>query len=181
MTDNIRWGLDNPHPFSQMKTELIWEGKYDEYGNRRAVDIAGCRKAASKEQEKWIYLYVTEGNFEELSDNRLKTLLRMCKPSLRRLITEVIHPQLSLPFGEPEPEEDTGVSVFLSDTEFRQLPTRYQKAIAQAVTLLYFSKKERGRVFCAGAWTMRAICLLFLFCRQPHQRPVETACNLIDV
>ncbi len=31
MTDNIRWGLDNPHPFSQMKTELIWEGKCDEY------------------------------------------------------------------------------------------------------------------------------------------------------
>jgi len=42
MADNIRWGLDNPHPFSQMKTELIWEGKYDEYGNRRTVDIAGC-------------------------------------------------------------------------------------------------------------------------------------------
>jgi len=41
MADNIRWGLDNPHPFSQMKTELIWEGKYDEYGNRRAVDVAG--------------------------------------------------------------------------------------------------------------------------------------------
>jgi adenine-specific DNA-methyltransferase len=42
MNKNIRWGLDNPHPFSKMKTELIWEGKYDEYGNRRAVDIAGC-------------------------------------------------------------------------------------------------------------------------------------------
>jgi hypothetical protein len=41
MADNIRWGLDNPHPFSKMKTELIWEGKYDEYGNRRAVDVAG--------------------------------------------------------------------------------------------------------------------------------------------
>ena len=25
-----------------MMAELIWEGKYDEYGNRRAVDIAGC-------------------------------------------------------------------------------------------------------------------------------------------
>lgn len=35
MTDNIRWGLDNPHPFSQMQTELIWKAKYDEYGNRR--------------------------------------------------------------------------------------------------------------------------------------------------
>ena len=42
MTDKIRWGLDNPHPFSKMKTELIWEWKYDEYDKRRAVDIAAC-------------------------------------------------------------------------------------------------------------------------------------------
>jgi hypothetical protein len=28
MANNIRYGLDNPHPFSQMKTELIWEGEY---------------------------------------------------------------------------------------------------------------------------------------------------------
>ena len=48
MADNIRWGLDNPHPFSQMKTELIWEGKYDEYGTRRAVDIAGCAMPLQK-------------------------------------------------------------------------------------------------------------------------------------
>ena len=48
MTDKIRWGLDNPHPFSQMKTELIWEGKYDEYGNRRMVDIAGCAMPLQK-------------------------------------------------------------------------------------------------------------------------------------
>ena len=48
MANNIRWGLDNPHPFSQMKTELIWEGKYDEYGNRRTVDIAGCAMPPQK-------------------------------------------------------------------------------------------------------------------------------------
>jgi len=48
MTNNTRWGLVNPHPFSQMKTELIWEGKYDEYGNRRAVDIAGCAMPLQK-------------------------------------------------------------------------------------------------------------------------------------
>jgi len=48
MSDKIRWGLDNPHPFSQMKTELIWEGKYDEYGNRRTVDIAGCAMPLQK-------------------------------------------------------------------------------------------------------------------------------------
>ncbi len=37
MTNNIRWGLDKPHPFSHMKTELLWKGKYDEYGNRRGM------------------------------------------------------------------------------------------------------------------------------------------------
>ncbi|MCB7128986.1 MAG: site-specific DNA-methyltransferase [Candidatus Brocadiales bacterium] len=31
----------NPHPLSTMKTELVWEGKYDEFGNRREVDVAG--------------------------------------------------------------------------------------------------------------------------------------------
>ena len=50
MNENIRWGLDNPHPFSQMKTELIWEGKYDEYGNRRMVDIAVCAMPLQKSE-----------------------------------------------------------------------------------------------------------------------------------
>lgn len=36
------WGPNNPHPLSTMKTELVWEGKYDEWGHRREVDIAGC-------------------------------------------------------------------------------------------------------------------------------------------
>jgi hypothetical protein len=39
---SIRYGLDNPHPLSQLKTGLVWDGKYDEHGNRRAVDVAGC-------------------------------------------------------------------------------------------------------------------------------------------
>ena len=38
----VPYGPHNPHPLSQMKTELVWEGKYDEFGNRREVDIAGC-------------------------------------------------------------------------------------------------------------------------------------------
>ena len=44
----VRYGLDNPHPLSQLKTELVWDGKYDEYGNRRAVDIAGCAMPLQK-------------------------------------------------------------------------------------------------------------------------------------
>ncbi|MEK7281530.1 MAG: site-specific DNA-methyltransferase [Chloroflexota bacterium] len=31
-----------------MKTELVWEGKYDEYGNRREVDVAGCAMPLQK-------------------------------------------------------------------------------------------------------------------------------------
>ena len=29
------YGPANPHPLSLLRTELVWEGKYDEYGNRR--------------------------------------------------------------------------------------------------------------------------------------------------
>ena len=35
------FGPDDPHPFSQVRTELVWEGKYDEYGNRRPINTAG--------------------------------------------------------------------------------------------------------------------------------------------
>lgn len=36
----IAYGPANPHPLSQMRTELVWEGKYDEFGNRREVEVA---------------------------------------------------------------------------------------------------------------------------------------------
>lgn len=35
----ILYGPDNPHPLSRFKTELVWEGKYDEYGSRRTVHL----------------------------------------------------------------------------------------------------------------------------------------------
>jgi len=44
----VYYGPDNPHPFSTMRTELIWEGKYDEFGNRRQVDIAGLAMPLQK-------------------------------------------------------------------------------------------------------------------------------------
>ncbi len=42
------YGPENPHPLSGMRTELVWEGKYDEYGNRREVDVAGCAMPMQK-------------------------------------------------------------------------------------------------------------------------------------
>ncbi len=70
MLDKIRWG-DNPHPFSWMKTELIREGKYDEYGNRRTVDIAGCAMPLQEIEFKltrrltWTRILEKEGNETE--------------------------------------------------------------------------------------------------------------------
>lgn len=42
------YGPHNPHPLSTRKTELVWEGKYDEYGNRREVDLAGAAMPLQK-------------------------------------------------------------------------------------------------------------------------------------
>lgn len=35
------YGPINPHPLSQRRTELVWEGKYDEFGNRREAGVSG--------------------------------------------------------------------------------------------------------------------------------------------
>jgi len=37
MSELKKYGPDNPHPLSTRKSELVWEGKYDEYGKRRGV------------------------------------------------------------------------------------------------------------------------------------------------
>jgi uncharacterized protein len=42
MTQPPTYGPHNPHPLLTLQTKLVWEGKYDEYGDRREMDIAGC-------------------------------------------------------------------------------------------------------------------------------------------
>ena len=42
------YGPHNPHPLSQMRTELVWEGKYDEFGNRREIDVSGLSMPLQK-------------------------------------------------------------------------------------------------------------------------------------
>lgn len=43
-----KYGPNNPHPLSLMKTELLWEGKYDEFGQRREVNVAGLAMPLQK-------------------------------------------------------------------------------------------------------------------------------------
>jgi len=46
--DNTLYGPTNPHPLSTRRTELVWEGKYDDFGNRREVDVAGMAMPLQK-------------------------------------------------------------------------------------------------------------------------------------
>ena len=43
MTDTPKttYGPHNPHPLSHMRTEVVWEGKYDQFGHRRKVNVNG--------------------------------------------------------------------------------------------------------------------------------------------
>lgn len=47
-SSSLPYGPANRHPLSTLQTELIWEGKYDEYGNRREVDAAGLAMPLQK-------------------------------------------------------------------------------------------------------------------------------------
>jgi adenine-specific DNA-methyltransferase len=40
MTEKANYRPDNPHPLSTLKTELVWEEKYDQFGNQRPQRLA---------------------------------------------------------------------------------------------------------------------------------------------
>ncbi|MGV8127866.1 MAG: hypothetical protein ACP5PV_11760 [Methanothrix sp.] len=52
MPEPARWRPENPHPLFGRKIELVWDGKYDEYGARRPVDIAGSGMAMREIETK---------------------------------------------------------------------------------------------------------------------------------
>ncbi|MBW2087326.1 MAG: restriction endonuclease subunit R, partial [Deltaproteobacteria bacterium] len=103
--------------------------------------VAWC-EAASQGGGKWTFLYVPQKVFEEFSANKLKMLILACEPALKQILDEILSPQLSLPFGEPQPEAKKGIAEFLDTDAFNELPSRYQKAIEQAVTLFRFMQNK---------------------------------------
>jgi len=60
MTQPSTYGPHNPHPLSQMRTELVWEDKIDEYGNR--LDIAEFAMPIQKIYER---LQITPQQLQE--------------------------------------------------------------------------------------------------------------------
>lgn len=108
--------------------------------------ISWC-KAASSKKMKWQYLYVTHAVFSGITSNRIDDLARTCAPSLEDLIREKVQPQLFLPLGEYAEGKVTGIEEFIKSTDLEKLPSRYKKAIEQAITLFQFFEKKEGMSF----------------------------------
>jgi type III restriction enzyme len=108
--------------------------------------ISWC-KAASSKKVKWQYLYVTQAVFSGITSNRIDDLARTCAPSLEEIIREKVEPQLFLPLGEYAEGKVTGIEEFIKSTDLEKLPSRYKKAIEQAVTLFQFFEKKEGMSF----------------------------------
>jgi type III restriction enzyme len=104
-------------------------------------------KAASSRKVNWQYLFVQEEVYRSFSSDKLEDLIRTCVPSLEMLIKERVTPQLQLPLGEPGEEAAAGVEDFIKSTQLDILPSRYKKAIEQAVTMYKFLEKKENVVY----------------------------------
>lgn len=108
--------------------------------------VAWCKSASTKKC-KWEYLYVPQGVMGKLSSNRMEDLGRTCQPSLANLIKEEVDAQLPLLFGEAPDLSASVLETFVSEKELEKLPSRYRKAVEQAITLYEFTEKKEGMSF----------------------------------
>lgn len=127
--------LDNSYVLCETK------GRVDKDVPLKASAAVSWCKAASQSGVKWQYLYVPEGTFEHLSDNRVEMLIRTCAPALQDVLSETVQPQLTLPFGEAGTVQND-LKEFIAPVDFAHLPSRYQKAVEQSVTIFRFLENK---------------------------------------
>jgi len=102
-------------------------------------------KSATTQGFKWEYLYIPEGVFQNFTGDTMDTLSKACQPALVNLIQEAKSAQLSLPFYEVSVERKSElVDEFIQADTLQMLPSRYRKAIEEAVSLFIFLEKKGG-------------------------------------
>jgi type III restriction enzyme len=122
------------------------KGREDKDVPLKARAAMGWCKAGSG-KIKWEYLYVPLEVFHKFDSNKIGDLIRTCSPSLTRLIEEDVRLQLVLAFEEPTSVKIVGIDAFVNREVLQKLPTRYQKAIEQAVVLFKFLEKKKDVSF----------------------------------
>lgn len=110
--------------------------------------MAWC-KAASAAGAKWDYLYVPQGAFERMTGDSIGELARMCAPALQELIREE-ESRVEAPlfaWGAAQEEKGSDIKGFVDPSVLEALPSRYRKAVDQAVMLFKFMEGKDGMNF----------------------------------
>lgn len=99
--------------------------------------------AASRQKTTWTYLYVPQDVFEQLTGSSFSALARACKPSLAELLREGEAPGQKLLFGQDDAGRWTEqVQEFIDPQVLEALPSRYRKAIEDALKLFFFVRTK---------------------------------------
>jgi type III restriction enzyme len=121
------------------------KGREDRDVPRKArAAIAWCR-AACTSGTPWDYLYVPQGVFERLTGDSVAELVRICAPALQELIHEEETPLFA--WASAQEERSPEAKGIVDDATLAALPSRYRKAVDQAVMLYRFMENKDGMNF----------------------------------
>ena len=121
------------------------KGRADrDVGAKASAAVEWC-KAASNANRKWTYVYAQQAVFERLTGSTAEELVRACAPSLISIIDAASTPQMQLDLGTSErTHEGVAEGRFIESASYTLLPTRYQRAIDDAVALFGFQSRKTG-------------------------------------
>ncbi len=126
------------------------KGREDKNVPRKARAAVAWCKSASTRKCKWEYVYVPQGVFERLTGDTMDALVRTCAPALQNLLGEEELrqelPLLAMLFVEKD-EKPSEVESFIDRETLSALPSRYRKAVDQAVQLFRFFEGKEGMNF----------------------------------
>ncbi len=117
------------------------KGREDRDVPRKARAAEAWCEAASVPTCRWEYVYVPQGLLERLGGNTVAELARACAPALQNLFTEEEEKDAAPLFAaviEAEAAEKPKPPDFIDAAMLDALPSRYRKAVDQAVLLLQF-------------------------------------------
>lgn len=117
------------------------KGREDREVPRKAQAAQAWCAAASTPGCKWEYLYVPQGLLERMTGNSVRELARACAPALQNLLSEEEEKDTAPLFAaviEAEAAEKPKAPEFIGAAVLDALPSRYRKAVDQAVLLLQF-------------------------------------------
>lgn len=151
-----RLAFYTPDFFVRMKTGQFYlvetKGREDlDVARKARAAIAWCAAASTKDS-KWEYLYVPQGVFERMTGQSVEELARTCAPALQDLLHEETEAEKFPLFVETARQEEkaTETKAFVDESILAQLPSRYRKAVEDAVALFQFMKNKQGSSFSAA-------------------------------